>query len=175
MAISVDLLAFYWALFERSCDPINALAFMLHTHYIRHSFWMINKDVCSALSLHATLLTETQGIVIQEPFRCSLGSAVQWYDVLQVEVDRRIKASLQVCHDCIRNTKVASLTMPTLAPLTPIQHFQFMTLHCPFSMIRSQGIPPMPATAGSSGKFISSKQSLTPRCCTSILVLHCLA
>jgi len=33
MAVSVKLLAFYRALFERSCDAINALASALHTHY----------------------------------------------------------------------------------------------------------------------------------------------
>ena len=134
---------------------------------------MVNKDVCSALSLHVTLLTETQGTAIQEPFRCSLRSVVQWYDVLQVKVDQRIKASLQVCCDCIRNIKVASLIMPTSAPPTPVWHSQFMTLHCPSSMIRSQGIPPTLATASSSSEFISSNQSLTPGCCASILIQHC--
>ncbi|KIM68025.1 hypothetical protein SCLCIDRAFT_106196 [Scleroderma citrinum Foug A] len=35
MAVSIDLLAFYRSLFERSCDAINALASALHTHYVR--------------------------------------------------------------------------------------------------------------------------------------------
>lgn len=35
MAVSIDLLAFYRALFERSCDAVNALASALHTHYVR--------------------------------------------------------------------------------------------------------------------------------------------
>ncbi|KIM56192.1 hypothetical protein SCLCIDRAFT_133154, partial [Scleroderma citrinum Foug A] len=33
IVVSVELLAFYRALFERSCDAINALASALHTHY----------------------------------------------------------------------------------------------------------------------------------------------
>ena len=33
MAVSVELLAFYRALFEHSYDAINALASTLHTHY----------------------------------------------------------------------------------------------------------------------------------------------
>ncbi|KIO06299.1 hypothetical protein M404DRAFT_139058, partial [Pisolithus tinctorius Marx 270] len=33
LAISVELLAFYQALFERSCNSINALASALNTHY----------------------------------------------------------------------------------------------------------------------------------------------
>ncbi|KAG1796137.1 hypothetical protein EV424DRAFT_1334190 [Suillus variegatus] len=34
MVISVELLAFYHSLFERSCDAVNALASALNTHYI---------------------------------------------------------------------------------------------------------------------------------------------
>ncbi|KAG2742874.1 hypothetical protein P692DRAFT_201724506, partial [Suillus brevipes Sb2] len=45
MAISIDLLAFYRALFERSCDAIHALASALKTHYSRRGFQMTHKDV----------------------------------------------------------------------------------------------------------------------------------
>ncbi|KAF9220912.1 hypothetical protein BS17DRAFT_290664 [Gyrodon lividus] len=45
MAVSVDLLAFYCALFEQLCDAINALASALHTHYIRQGFWIVNKAI----------------------------------------------------------------------------------------------------------------------------------
>ena len=51
MAVSVDLLAFYRALFERSCDAVNALASALHTHYIRRGFRMVNKNVRACLSV----------------------------------------------------------------------------------------------------------------------------
>ena len=34
MAVSTDLLAFYRALFKRSCDAVNALASALHTYYV---------------------------------------------------------------------------------------------------------------------------------------------
>ncbi|KAG2058673.1 hypothetical protein BDR06DRAFT_862318, partial [Suillus hirtellus] len=40
MAVSVDLLSFYCALFERSCDAINALASALKIHYSRQGFQM---------------------------------------------------------------------------------------------------------------------------------------
>ena len=50
MAVSVELLAFYRALFERSCDAINALASALHTHYTRRGFRVTNKEVCIQLS-----------------------------------------------------------------------------------------------------------------------------
>ncbi|KAG1724201.1 uncharacterized protein EDB91DRAFT_1239990 [Suillus paluster] len=48
MAVSIDLLSFYRALFERSCDTINALASALKTHY------------------------SLKGDVVQEPFRRGL-------------------------------------------------------------------------------------------------------
>ncbi|KAG2356292.1 hypothetical protein BDR07DRAFT_1282601, partial [Suillus spraguei] len=38
MAISVELLAFYRALFERSCDAIHALASALKTHMLVEGF-----------------------------------------------------------------------------------------------------------------------------------------
>ncbi|KIJ19342.1 hypothetical protein PAXINDRAFT_69460, partial [Paxillus involutus ATCC 200175] len=40
MAISVKLLAFYRALFEWSCDAVNALASALDSHYTRRGFRM---------------------------------------------------------------------------------------------------------------------------------------
>ncbi|KAF8120229.1 hypothetical protein EV363DRAFT_1191626 [Boletus edulis] len=128
MAVSVDLLAFYRALFERSCDAVNALASALHTHYVRRGFRMINKD----------------GTATQEPFRRSLGSAVQWYDILQVEVNQRIEAALQAC-------------------------VQFITPH-PYSMMPLHD----PPTSDSAAVVpASSKQLLTPGTCASVLLQRC--
>ncbi|KAG1791590.1 uncharacterized protein HD556DRAFT_1240464, partial [Suillus plorans] len=45
MAVSVDLLSFYRALFERSCDAINALASALKTHYSRRGFQVTDSEV----------------------------------------------------------------------------------------------------------------------------------
>ncbi|KAG1721817.1 uncharacterized protein EDB91DRAFT_1023552, partial [Suillus paluster] len=45
MAISVNLLTFYCALFEHSCNAILALASALKTHYAHRCFQMINADV----------------------------------------------------------------------------------------------------------------------------------
>ncbi|KAG6377895.1 hypothetical protein JVT61DRAFT_14683 [Boletus reticuloceps] len=56
MAVSVELLAFYRALFERSCDAINALAAALHLHYTRRGYRMMDKN----------------GSAMQDPFRRSL-------------------------------------------------------------------------------------------------------
>jgi len=45
IAVSIELLALYRALFERSCDAVNALASALHTHYTRRGFHVTNKEV----------------------------------------------------------------------------------------------------------------------------------
>ncbi|KAF8124776.1 hypothetical protein EV363DRAFT_1177524 [Boletus edulis] len=86
MAVSVDLLAFYRSLFERSCDAINALASALHTHYTRRGFHITNKS----------------GQPVLDPFRRSLGNAVQWYDVLLVEVERQIENAVQNCRNRLK-------------------------------------------------------------------------
>lgn len=45
MVVSVELLAFYWGLFEHSCNAVNALAHALHSHYTRRGYRMMDKNV----------------------------------------------------------------------------------------------------------------------------------
>jgi len=45
MAVSISLLDFYNALFERSCDAVNAMASALHSHYTRRGFILLNTKV----------------------------------------------------------------------------------------------------------------------------------
>ncbi|KAG9309293.1 hypothetical protein JVU11DRAFT_10780 [Chiua virens] len=108
LAVSLDLLGFYRALFERSCDAINALAAALRTHYTRRGFLMVNK----------------KGDALQDPFRHSLAAAVQWYDILQVEVEKQIDNAVQFCHDLVSVFKSGDLStsqsdngLPTLSEL----------------------------------------------------------
>lgn len=51
LALSIELLDLYRALFERSCDAVNALASALHTHYARRGFHYRNSAVRNACSL----------------------------------------------------------------------------------------------------------------------------
>ncbi|KIM51654.1 hypothetical protein SCLCIDRAFT_142774, partial [Scleroderma citrinum Foug A] len=50
LAISVDLLTFYRALFEHSCNSISTLASALHTHYEHRGFQVTTWEVCVMLS-----------------------------------------------------------------------------------------------------------------------------
>lgn len=45
MAVSIPLLEFCRALFERSCDAVNALAAALNTLYTRRGFYLVNRKV----------------------------------------------------------------------------------------------------------------------------------
>jgi len=48
MAVSIDFLDFYSALFERSCDAVNALAAAMNNFYGRRGFQLLNRNVCIA-------------------------------------------------------------------------------------------------------------------------------
>jgi hypothetical protein len=45
MAVSISLLDFYDALFQRSCDAVNAMASALNSHYSRRGFVLLNTKV----------------------------------------------------------------------------------------------------------------------------------
>ncbi|KAG1779248.1 hypothetical protein EV702DRAFT_1214244 [Suillus placidus] len=112
MAVSMDLLSFYRALFERSCDAINALASALKNHYSRRGYQMTN----------------AQGELIQDPFRRGLGYAVQWYDILQVEVECQVEMVIQQHRDHIAKHQ-ASLQVPN-SP-SPTQCAPLRVQRCP--------------------------------------------
>ncbi|KAH7905288.1 hypothetical protein BJ138DRAFT_1017919 [Hygrophoropsis aurantiaca] len=101
IAISMELLTFYRALFERSCDAINALASALNNFYTRRGFRM----------------TDSKGEAIHEPFRRSLGQAVQWFDILQIMVEQQLDQTLQSCREHVREALIKARGMLVSAPL----------------------------------------------------------
>ncbi|KAF7326957.1 hypothetical protein MVEN_02589900 [Mycena venus] len=72
--ISLDVLDIYRAMFERSCDAINALAAALHTIYDRRGFTVVSEQ------------NPLDRLV--DPFRGSLTQAVQWSSNLRDRIDR---------------------------------------------------------------------------------------
>ncbi|KAK7053896.1 hypothetical protein R3P38DRAFT_3305315 [Favolaschia claudopus] len=72
--IAFDLLDFYRALFERSCDAVTALAAALHTVYERRGFRVLSA---------------------KDPFRRLLTQAVQWSSNLRARVERKVDMALQ--------------------------------------------------------------------------------
>lgn len=170
MAISIDLLAFYHSLFEWSCDAINALTSALHSHYVRWGFCMVNKQVCFA-SIHLLFyyVTALQNKAVHEPFQRSLGFSVQWFDVLYLEVEWRIEASLQVCRERVKASK-----LPQVTPSTPLPRTRNQTP----SSSSSDLLTPLKydlSTPTSTSNLITSpsKPLLFSECCASILVQRC--
>jgi CxC1 like cysteine cluster associated with KDZ transposases len=92
-AVSLDLLDFYQALFERSCDAVNALASALHTFYTRRGFDVLNKD----------------GRPIRDAFRRGLGYAIQWYDCLRVLVQKQVDRALEASDGRIQAVQLPDL------------------------------------------------------------------
>ncbi|KAJ7600345.1 hypothetical protein C8J56DRAFT_768015 [Mycena floridula] len=86
IAVSIELLDLYRALFERSCDSIHAFAASLHTVYERNGFRILDNS----------------GDTVLDPFRRSLGCAVQWYDALVMHIESSLDAALQHCDETIQ-------------------------------------------------------------------------
>lgn len=59
MAVSLDLLDFYYALFERSCDAVNAMSAALNAFYLKRGFYMVDKKVHLSQPLQILLMTDT--------------------------------------------------------------------------------------------------------------------
>ncbi|KAG6824273.1 hypothetical protein H0H92_007384 [Tricholoma furcatifolium] len=89
MAVSVHLLDFYQALFERSCDAVNALSQALNSYYRRRGFTLSNQ----------------KGQPIQDAFRRGLGYAMQWYDKLQISIEDQIEAAIVAADSTAREAK----------------------------------------------------------------------
>jgi hypothetical protein len=98
VAVSIDLLELYRALFERSCDAINALAAALNTLYTRRGFQAVKKNVRFSLHIQFFPLIRSlhiQGGLVQDAYRRSLSSASQWYDNLRDRVERQLEDAIE--------------------------------------------------------------------------------
>ncbi|KAF7354322.1 hypothetical protein MVEN_01120600 [Mycena venus] len=80
--LAIDLLDFYRALFERSCDVITVLAAALHTVYDQRGFKVLSEQ-------H---LSEDERAL--DPFRRLLIQAVQWVSNLRDRVEKKVAAVL---------------------------------------------------------------------------------
>ncbi|KAJ7583723.1 hypothetical protein C8J56DRAFT_1054242 [Mycena floridula] len=90
MAVSIALLEFYRALFERSCDAVHALAAALNTVYRRRGHHMLNSD----------------NEPYKEPFRRGLGHAIQWYDCLFVQTEAAVDKAVDECDAIAQALKI---------------------------------------------------------------------
>lgn len=79
VGISIELLDFYQALFECSCDAVQSVASALQTHYERRGFHYRN----------------TAREVVKDPFRRCIGHAVQWYDNMRGHMNDIVEQALR--------------------------------------------------------------------------------
>ena len=145
LALSIELLDLYRALFERSCDAMNAPASALHTHYARQGFHYHNSKVGDSSSLHRIYHTyHVQGEVVKDPFHCDIGNAVQWHDNLQGQLNNIVDQALKVTDKTIAAIK---LTQPSAIPTS--------THLSPSSDVQPQ---PPPQLSHQSPSFIAQSQ-----------------
>ncbi|KJA14936.1 hypothetical protein HYPSUDRAFT_412056 [Hypholoma sublateritium FD-334 SS-4] len=97
MAISIELLDFYSALFERSCDAVNAMAAALNTFYNRRGLFLVNN----------------KGERYKEPFRRGMGYAAQWLDGLRVLVEKHTDSLLEQADTYLQTQLSVPPTIPT--------------------------------------------------------------
>ncbi|KAG8214160.1 hypothetical protein J3R82DRAFT_10931 [Butyriboletus roseoflavus] len=115
----------------------------------------------------------------QEPFWHSFASAMQWYDVLQVQVEWQVETSLQNCQDHIKvfkGVQSAPLTPHILTSAITPAH-SFTTLATPSSSQSSLNLPfqgaLMVSTPSTPGLLFFSQTPLIPTSYIPILVQQC--
>ncbi|RDB30958.1 hypothetical protein Hypma_000078 [Hypsizygus marmoreus] len=158
IAVSVAVLDFYQALFERSCDAVNAMAAALNTFYAQRGYIWLN----------------AKGKHVQDAFRRALGYAIQWYDNLQIQIEERIDTALvHAEHQIQQHTLVAdepnSLaplpsapeTSPTTSDIAPIQNPTVSPTSSPITPTQNSTVPP-PSTRGSAPDEASSATGAPP-------------
>ncbi|KIM56688.1 hypothetical protein SCLCIDRAFT_29357 [Scleroderma citrinum Foug A] len=102
MAVSINLLSFFRTLFERLCDTIHALASALGTYYTRRGFRMM----------------DNKGRTVRDPFQRSLSQAAQWYNILQVDVEKQVDSLIQQCCLLVKPAIESLADLPS-GPLPP--------------------------------------------------------
>ncbi|KAI1784327.1 hypothetical protein LXA43DRAFT_901841 [Ganoderma leucocontextum] len=86
LAVSIDLLDFYSALFDRSADAVTALAGALKAMYSRRGFHILNE----------------KDEPVHDPFRRGLGQAIQWYDSLRRCPEAILEKAVDTCIPLIK-------------------------------------------------------------------------
>ena len=118
MAISINLLDFYNALFQQSCDAINAMASALNSHYTQCGFVLLDTKVffISFLFFSQCWLWNIKDNPVQDAFRRGLGYAIQWYDSLKILVERSVKEALRFAEQLYQDLQATPHT--AITPLT---------------------------------------------------------
>jgi len=128
LTLSIELLDLYRALFECSCDAVNALASTLHSHYVHRGFHYHNSKVGDSSSLCGIYHTyHVQGEVVKDPFHRGIGHAIQWYDNLQGQLNDIVNQALKAADEtiaAIKLTRFEPSAIPKSSCLSPSSDIQ---------------------------------------------------
>ena len=165
----------FWVIMQHCQCLCLSITYPLYSARISHAEHQckltFTDSVCDIYRLNST-----QEEAVQDPFWHSVGSAVQWYDILQVQVERHVEASLQVCRDRIKTFKGTSSTLFTQHTSTfivsPAHLFTTPVTSSP-SRPSSDVLFKGAHTASTPGSILFSEVSLISRSCVQTLVQHC--
>ncbi|KAH6890083.1 hypothetical protein BKA70DRAFT_1120762 [Coprinopsis sp. MPI-PUGE-AT-0042] len=147
-AFGIEVLDFFKALFEHSSEAVQALAHALNTYYSRCGFYLYNGNDENTI----------------EPFRKGLGYAIQWYDMLLVEVDRQKEQTLQRALDIAMQPQASPIAAATL---------NSSTTPPPTPAAATYPRPSSPPTLAPSGTPASADGGLSPGECARFLQELC--
>jgi len=172
IAISIHLLDFYRALFERSCDAVTAVVSALHTFYKQRGFSVLDKNVSSPIILLG-FFSSIQGHAIRDPFRRSFGYAIQWHDTLRVLVEKEVYDALETSYDCLQAARdpqptSQQLPLPPAAPLPVPPHPTAIPPQAPLQPATTSG-----SLSTSPPSLTQPHPHLTPGKCARILQQRC--
>jgi hypothetical protein len=82
------------------------MATALNTFYTRRGFILLNNKVSRFLNMPvSSAKARQQGQPIQDAFRRGLGYVIQWYDILHVQIERRVESALRSADTRIQESK----------------------------------------------------------------------
>ncbi|KAK1226972.1 hypothetical protein PQX77_010040 [Marasmius sp. AFHP31] len=137
MAISIALLEFYQSLCEQSSDAVTALAGALETTYRRRGLPLL----------------DSEGKLIKDPLRRALGHALEWFDILNLSINRTLDDELEAL----------KATLPRLPnSISAIPHP--LATSRAFSLVPST--PPQPNPLTTTTTMIPSTQNSPPQLST---------
>lgn len=135
LAISIDFLEFYYALFEHTGDAVTAITSALSKFYARRGFPVKNEQVCyqsfESLTPRRVLnVTLHQGDPIKDPFRRAFGSAIQWFDTVKIIIKSSIQKAIEAAHQQVDASR-ASPSSPTWNQPSDTQAARILQERCP--------------------------------------------
>jgi CxC1 like cysteine cluster associated with KDZ transposases len=134
MAVSIDLLDFYRALFERSCDAITAISGALHTFYSRRGFHMLTKKVCPVTPVMSLILYVFRVCPLRTRFAEALAMLCNGMTACASAWRRRSIRQSRSLTASLMPRLHANQTIQVLIPLVPLSLHLRLYLHLPLQL-----------------------------------------